>query len=64
MATYAVISGNIVSNTIIADNKETTEKVLNLVLVELEPENPAGIGWTYDEDTATFSPPVIEITEE
>ena len=57
MGTYAMMSGNTVSNVIVADNKEATEAALNCTLVEFTPENPAGIGWTMDED-GKFHPPV------
>ena len=60
MATYAQLSGNLVANVIMADNKEATEQALNCTLVEYTPENPAGIGWVYDPDTNTFSPPTEE----
>ena len=59
MATYAMMSGNVVSNVIVADDKEGTELALGCVLVEYTPENPAGIGWTMDED-GKFHPPVVE----
>jgi hypothetical protein len=57
MATFAVMSGNTVSNVVLADNKEETEAALGVVLIEYTPENPAGIGWTYDEVTGTFTAP-------
>lgn len=57
MATFAMMSGNSVSNVIVADDKEATEAALNCTLVEFTPENPAGIGWTMDED-GKFHPPV------
>ena len=59
MATFAMMSGNTVSNVIVADDKAATEAALNCTLVEFTPENPAGIGWTMDED-GKFHPPVIE----
>ena len=59
MATFAMMSGNIVSNVIVADDKESTEKALSCVLVEYTPENPAGIGWTLDE-AGKFNPPAAE----
>lgn len=59
MATYAMISGNTVSNVIVADIKEDTELALGCTLIEYTPENPAGIGWTYDEATGKFSAPVV-----
>lgn len=60
MATYAMMSGNSVSNIIMADDKEATEAALGCTLIEFTPENPAGIGWTYDAETGKFSAPVIE----
>jgi len=58
MATFAMMSGNSVSNIIVADNKEETEKALNCVLIEFTTENPAGIGWTWD--GSKFIEPIIE----
>lgn len=60
MATFAMMGGNTVANIIVADDKEATEQALNCVLIEYTPENPAGIGWTYDEETGKFTPPVVE----
>jgi hypothetical protein len=59
MATYAVMSGNTVSNIVIADDKDDAEKALGVTLIEYTAENPAGIGWTIDE-TGKFNAPVIE----
>jgi hypothetical protein len=65
MATFAVMGGNTVSTVIVADNKEQCEADLGVTLIEYTPENPAGIGWTYDEVTGLFAAPVAqEITEE
>jgi len=57
MATFAVMGGNTVSTVIVADNKEQCEAELGVVLIEYTPENPAGIGWTYDETTGKFAAP-------
>jgi hypothetical protein len=57
MPTFAMMGGNTVSNIIMADDKEATEAALNCTLIEYTTENPAGIGWTYDEETGKFSPP-------
>ena len=57
MATYAMMSGNTVSNVIVADDKTATEAALNCTLVEYTAENPAGIGWTLDE-AGKFNAPV------
>jgi hypothetical protein len=64
MATFAVLSGNIVSNVIVADTKEIAELVTNNTCVEYTSENPAGIGMIYDETTQTFSSPVEETPAE
>lgn len=60
MGNYAMMSGNTVENIIVADDKETTEKVLHCKLIEFTTENPAGIGWIYDEATGRFNPPITE----
>ncbi len=62
MANYAMINGNSVGNIIVADDKEATEAALNCTLIEITPENPAGMGWTYDSETGKFNPPVVEET--
>ena len=64
MATYAMMAGNSVTNIIMADDKEATEAALNCTLIEYTPENPAGIGWTYDPETGKFNPPVTDEPEE
>ncbi|CAB4166907.1 hypothetical protein UFOVP964_6 [uncultured Caudovirales phage] len=56
MATYAVLSGNQVSNIIVAETIEDASVVGTVV--EYTIENPAGIGWSYDEATGTFLPPI------
>ena len=63
MATFAMMSGNLVSNVIVADNKEDCEKSLNCILIELTAENPAGIGWIYDAETNKFIAPEISNIE-
>lgn len=63
MPYYAMMSGNFVSNIIVADDKEATEQALKCTLIAFSKENPAGIGWTYSPETNTFSPPVEEIEE-
>ena len=37
--------------------KEETEQALGVTLIEYTQENPAGIGWVYDESTGKFNPP-------
>ena len=64
MKSYAVIKGNIVTNVIIAENKENVEASLNCVLVEISTENPAGIGWSYDKEQNKFNQPIFATAEE
>lgn len=61
--TAAVMSGDIVTNIIVVDDVEQSAKDLNAVLIEYTAENPAGIGWTYDEATGKFNAPAEEVTE-
>jgi len=66
MATFAMMSGNTVSNVIVADDKEATEAALGCTLIEYTPENPAGIGWSYDPETGKFEASVegpVGVTE-
>jgi len=53
MATYAVISGNTVTNVIVADTQAYAELATGATCVEYTNANPAGIGWTYDGTTFT-----------
>lgn len=57
MATYAMMSGNQVVNIIVADDKTATEIALGCTLIEFSSDNPAGIGWNYDEETGGFFNP-------
>ena len=57
MANYAMMSGNSVTNIIVADDKESCEAALNCTLIEITPENPGEIGWTYDSETGKFIAP-------
>lgn len=54
-----MMSGNTVSNVVVADDKAATEEALGCILVEYTAENPAGIGWTLDE-TGKFNAPIAE----
>ena len=64
MPTFAMMNGNTVDNIIMADDKEATEEALRCTLIEFTPDNPAGIGWSYDPQTGKFVAPVeAEITE-
>lgn len=52
-----MMSGNQVVNIIVADDKATTEAALGCTLIEFSSENPAGIGWSFDEETGSFIDP-------
>jgi len=58
MATYAVLQDNKVINIIVADTLEDATGVTGLDCVEYTPENPAGIGWTYN--GTAFEEPIVE----
>ena len=60
MANFAVINGNIVENIIVADTKEIAESVTGKLCVEYVNENPAHIGFGWDE-TNGFEQPVVEL---
>lgn len=60
MPNFAMMSGNVVTNIIVADDKDAAEAALNCVLIEYTQDNPAGVGWVYDSDTQKFSAPVVE----
>jgi hypothetical protein len=63
MSTYAELNtDNIVTNVIVAD-AEFVATQIDKTYVEYTHENPAGIGWTYDETTNTFTPPYVEPVE-
>jgi len=51
------MGNNSVINVIMVDDIEQSSKDLNAVLIEYTPENPAGIGWVYNEETKKFSDP-------
>ena len=61
MANFAVMSGDKVTNTIVADTKEIAEEVTSSLCIEYTEENTAGIGWTFD--GTNFIAPVEEPTE-
>jgi hypothetical protein len=48
MATFAVLSGNCVTNIIVADTIEIAQAVTNATCIEYTSENPVGLGWTWD----------------
>lgn len=58
MATFAQMGGNTVTNIVVGDSKEELERIFGGTFIEYTAENPAGMGWTYDEATNTFINPV------
>ena len=48
MATFAVLSENIVTNIIVADSLADAETATGLTCVEYTSENPAFVGYGYD----------------
>jgi hypothetical protein len=60
MATFAVIDNNIVINTIVVDTKETAEEATGKICIEYTEENPAGIGWSWNQDLGFERPPMPE----
>lgn len=56
MANFAVLSGGVVSNIIVADKKETAEYITGTTCIEYDETNPANLGHTYDERYKVFSP--------
>ena len=59
---YAVMSGNNVTNVIVADSKEIAEQVTGSTCIEYTDANPAHIGLKYD--GTTFEQPVNTPIEE
>jgi hypothetical protein len=55
---FAVITGNQVTNIIVADSKEIAEEVTRSTCVAYTDENPAHIGLGYD--GTTFEQPATE----
>ena len=61
--TFAVLNGNLVTNIIVAKTKADALLVAEGVVAEYDANaNPAAIGWTYDPEANTFTPPIIEET--
>lgn len=59
MAQFAVLNNNVVSNIIVADDKDATEKILRCVLIPLSEDNVADTNWIYDAATGKFNPPEL-----
>jgi hypothetical protein len=57
---FAVLNhNNIVENIIVADSKEVVETIFNTLCIEYTDENPAIVGWTYEQETGKFTPPAV-----
>lgn len=63
MNKYFMINGNKVESIIVSDDKEATETALRCILIKCTPENPADIGWWYNNDNGTFIPIETEESE-
>ena len=59
---FAVMSGDIVTNIIVADSKEIAEQVTSQTCIEYTDENPAVIGLGYID--GVFEQPNLIITQE
>ena len=64
MVNFAVITGNQVTNVIVAETKEDAELVTQSECIEYTDENPAAIGWFYDKNNNTFLKEYPEIIVE
>lgn len=63
LKTFAVLENNLVVNIIVGVEPEVVEANPGLY-VEYTAENPAGIGWTYDATTGSFTnPEAVENTD-
>jgi hypothetical protein len=67
MATFAEITDGVVSNVIVAENIEILQAMSNKLFIEYTEDNPAGIGWTYENGILTapvVETPVIQVPAE
>lgn len=58
--TFAEILNGTVINVVVAESKPIAELVTGHLCVEYTADNPAGIGWKYDDKTESFSAPQDE----
>ena len=56
---FAVMSGDLVTNIIVADTLEIAETVTNSKCIEYTDEKPAGIDWTHNGETFINPNPVL-----
>ena len=64
MATFAVINNGVVENCIVADSLAIAEAVTGLVCIEYTVENPADIGYLYENETFINPNPPVETEQE
>ena len=64
MATFAVINNGVVENCIVADSLAIAEAVTGLVCIEYTVENPAEIGYLYENETFVNPNPPVEAEQE
>lgn len=62
MATFAVISGNTISNIIVADTKEIAEMLTKCICQEISPDKGITFEWTWN--GTDFVAPIEPIVEE
>ena len=60
---FAVITDNIVSNTIVATTKEDADFATESDCIEISEDNSVSVGWSYDPETGQFTAPVVEAPE-
>lgn len=48
MAYFAIVENDVVTNVIVADNKELAETITGLTCIQYNDVQDAGIGWAYD----------------
>jgi hypothetical protein len=57
MANFAILDGDLVINTLVAESKADAESVTSNPCVEYTEENPASVGSTYNATTKVFTSP-------
>ena len=61
MPNYAVVSGNSIINTIVAESLEIAQEVSKSACIEITSEVPLGIGWIYSEEHSEWYQPLSEL---
>lgn len=60
MPNFIQAGSGVIVNVVVGDSKEDLEAVFGHAFIEIPSDVPAGIGWSYDQATNTFSAPVVE----